>query len=212
MQHGPRRIATLLAGFVLVGAGVAGMITAELGVAPYDVVVTGLREVTDLPIGLVAMVVPMAFTTAGLLLGSRRIGPGTVLAVLCIGPILQAVLDLLPEVEGRPVRVAFFAAGFVMIACGITAVLLADLGPGPAEVLMLAVHERGHGLAATRTAIEVASVALGWLMGGQVGVGTVVVALALGPTLRTLLDRAGWSAIHPERPLDEAAACAEPGV
>lgn len=211
MQQGPRRIALLLAGFTLVGSGVAAMITAELGVAPYDVMVTGLVEVTGLPIGLVAMVIPIVFTGIGFALGGR-VGPATLLAVLCVGPILQLVLDVIPEPDHMAGRIAFMLGGFLMIACGITAVLLADLGPGPAEVLMLAIHGRGLGLAVTRTIIEVTSVAVGWAMGGQVGVGTAVVALGLGPVLRQLLDWAGWSLIHPERPTDEAVACVEPGV
>src|SRR5262245_34237164 len=76
-----RRIALLLAGFTLVGSGVAAMITAELGVAPYDVVVTGLVEVTGWPIGVVAMILPIVFTGVGFLLGGR-VGPATLLAVL----------------------------------------------------------------------------------------------------------------------------------
>ena len=211
MENPVRRIALLLAGFTLVGSGVAAMITAELGVAPYDVMVTGLVEVTGLPIGLVAMIIPIVFTLVGFLLGGR-VGPATLLSVLCVGPILQVVLELMPELDAMPARIAFMLGGFLMIACGITAVLLADLGPGPAEVLMLAIHARGLGLAATRTVIEVTSVAVGWAMGGQVGVGTIVVALGLGPVLRQLLDWAGWSLAHPERPADEAVACVEPGV
>jgi uncharacterized protein len=198
-------------GFVLVASGVASMITAELGVAPYDVLVTGLVEVTDLPIGVAAMILPVVFAGGGWLLGGR-VGPATVLAVLCIGPMLQVVLDALPEPTTIAPRVVYLLVGFAMIACGITAVLLSDLGPGPAEVLMLAIHGRGVGLAVTRTSIEVVSVGIGWAMGGQVGAGTVLVALLLGPTLRRLLERAGWSQVHPDRPPEEAAACVEPGV
>lgn len=211
MPSRSRRAATLLVGFVLVASGVAAMITAELGVAPYDVVLTGIVEVTDLQIGVAAMLLPVVFAGSGWLLGGR-VGPATVLAVLCIGPLLQLVLDALPQPDALAARVAFLLVGFGMIACGITAVLLSDLGPGPAEVLMLAIHGRGVGLATTRTAIEVTSVAVGWAMGGQVGAGTVLVAVALGPVLRQLLDWSGWSQVHPERPPEEAVACVEPGA
>lgn len=211
MPSRTRRAVTLLVGLLLVASGVAAMITAELGVAPYDVVITGLVEVTGLPIGIAAMVLPVVFTGLGFALGGR-VGPATLLAVLCVGPMLQVVLDLLPAVDALVPRIGFLLVGFAMIACGITAVLVADLGPGPAEVLMLAIHGKGVGLAATRTAIEVTSVAVGWAMGGQVGVGTVLVALGLGPVLRRLLDRAGWEQAHPERPTDEAVVAAEPGA
>ena len=84
----------------------------------------------------------------------------------------------------------------LVVATGVTAlpVIIAEIGPGPAEVLMLAIHGRGHELARTRTGIELASVALGWALGGQVGVGTAVVASAIGPLLRTLLRWSGYRA------------------
>ena len=202
-----RRVATLLAGFCLVGGGVALTIKAELGVAPYDVLSTGIAETFGIEIGIAAMILPLVFVGLGWALGGK-VGPGTVLAVLLVGPILGVVLHALPDVETLWARVPMFAAGFVMVACGITAVIIAEVGPGPAEVLMLAIHDRGVELALTRTGIEVASVAVGWALGGQVGVGTAFFAVAIGPTLRQLLQWAGYRSARP----DEAALAAEPGA
>lgn len=206
-----RRLATLAVGLVLVATGVAMTIRAEIGVAPYDVLTTGLAALTDLDIGVAAMVLPLAFTALGWALG-RRPGPGTLLAVLLVGPILGLVLDVLPEPTALVARLPLFAVGFLAIAAGITAVVIAEIGPGPAEVVMLAIHERGHPLAPVRTAMEVACVIVGWAMGGQIGAGTVVVALLIGPVLRRLLTAAGYPASPRERPLDEAVECAAPGV
>jgi uncharacterized membrane protein YczE len=202
-----RRLGTLAVGLVLVATGVALTITAEIGVAPYDVLTTGLVELTGLPIGIAAMLLPLGFVALGWLLG-RSPGSGTVLAVLLIGPILGLVLDALPAYESMAPRVALFAVGFVLVAAGITAVVIAEIGPGPAELVMLALHERGHPLAPVRTGIELTSVAVGFAMGGQVGIGTLVFASLIGLTLRWMLTTAGYVA----RPAAEASDCASPGA
>jgi uncharacterized membrane protein YczE len=206
-----RRLGTLALGLVLVATGVAMMIRAEVGVAPYDVLTTGLAERTGLEIGIAAMVVPLVFTLLGWAIG-RRPGPGTLLAVVLVGPILGVVLALLPAHEGMAVRLPLFAGGFLLIAAGITAVVIAEIGPGPAEILMLAIHERGHPLAPVRTGIEVTCVAVGWALGGQIGVGTIAVALLVGPLLRWMLATAGYPTRPVERPLADAVDCAAPGA
>ena len=104
-----RRLGTLAVGLVLVGVGVAVTIRAEIGVAPYDVLTTGLVALTGMPIGLAAMLLPLGFVIIGLLIGGRP-GPGTILAVLLVGPILGVVLDALPMHEAMPVRLLFFVA------------------------------------------------------------------------------------------------------
>ena len=187
-----RRLVPLLVGIVLVGVGVSVTITAEVGVAPYDVLTTGLAELTGMPLGLSAVCVPAAFVVIALLLGGGRIGPGTAIAMVGVGPVIAVMLEVLPDVEPLPPRIAMFAVGATTIALGITSTVVAELGPGPAEAPMLALVDRGLPLAPVRTGIEITSVAVGWLMGGQVGVGTIVFALLIGPALRVLLDLSGY--------------------
>jgi len=202
-----RRLGTLIAGLVLVAVGVAITIRAELGVAPYDVLTTGLVDLTDIPIGLAAMLLPLAFVVIGVLIGGRP-GPGTVLAVLLVGPILGVALDALPTHDSMASRLAYFAAGFVVLAVGITAVVISEIGAGPAELVMIAIHDRGYPLAPVRTGIEVTCVLIGWAMGGQVGVGTVVFAVLIGPTLKRTLAAAGFDSLRAA----EASDLAAPGV
>src|SRR5436305_337621 len=159
-----RRLVVQLVGVAVVATGVALTIDAELGVAPYDVVTTGMHERLGIPIGLAAVLLPLVFLGLGLLLGGR-VGPGTVLDVALVGPVLGLVLELLPQVHALAVRVPMYALGFVGITLGIVLVILPDLGAGPAEVLMLAVAAKGHRLAPARTAIELVSVVVGWPMG-----------------------------------------------
>ncbi len=202
-----RRLLVLLLGLAVVAFGVALTIQAELGVAPYDVLTTGLRDTFGIPIGVAAVILPAVFMALGMLLGGR-IGPGSVLAVVLVGPMLGGYLAVLPDLEAMAPRLGFFVAGFVTIAVGITMVIVPEIGPGPAELLMLAVHERGYPLAPSRTGIELACVAVGWVMGGQVGVGTVVFALLIGPALRRTLTAAGYD---PKRAA-EASDTASPGA
>jgi len=202
-----RRLGTLGIGLVLVGVGVALTIGAEVGVAPYDVLSTGLVELADIDISVAAMLLPLGFVVIGLMLGGPP-GPGTVLAVLLVGPILGVVLDALPTYESMAPRLLLFALGFVTITAGITAVVVAEIGPGPAELVMLAVHDRGFPLAPVRTGIELMCVAVGWVMGGQVGIGTVVFAILIGPALKRSLAVAGFDQAR----ATEASDCASPGA
>lgn len=202
-----RRLGTLAIGLALVGSGVAMMIRGEIGLAPYDVLTTGIAHASGIEIGAAAMLLPLVFAMIGWALG-RKPGPGTVLAVLLVGPILGLVLNMLPQHEAMPARLALFGAGFVLVALGITAVIIAEIGPGPAEIVMLAVHDKGYPLAPVRTGIELVCVAIGWAIGGQVGVGTVVVALLIGPMLRWMLTAAGYEASRAA----DAAECASPAL
>ena len=186
-----RRIGVLLVGLVLVATGVAFTIQAELGVAPYDVLSTGLRDLFDIPIGLAAVLLPIAFLALGAALGGR-LGLGSLLAVALVGPMLGLVLDRLPDVQAMGPRLGFYVVGFVLLTLGIALVIVPEIGPGPAELLMLAIHERGHALAPVRTGIELTSVGVGWAMGGQVGAGTLVFAVLIGPALRRTLEALGY--------------------
>ena len=186
-----RRVAVLLLGLTCVAVGVGCMIEAELGVAPYDVLTTGLHHLFGIPIAVAAVILPIVFMGLGALVGGR-LGLGCLLAVVLVGPLLGIVLRLLPHVEPMAPRLGLFAVGFAVVTLGIALVIVPDIGPGPAEVLMLAIHDRGFPLAPVRTVIEVACVGIGWAMGGQVGAGTVVFALLIGPALRRTLEAMGF--------------------
>jgi uncharacterized membrane protein YczE len=186
-----RRAGTLGLGLVCVAVGVAFTIRAELGVAPYDVLTTGIAESTGIPIGIAAMILPAIFVAIGVLIGGR-VGLGTLVSVLVVGPMLGVVLDALPEQTAMLPRLAYFAVGFALINTGITLVIVSSAGSGPAEVLTLAIHDRGIPIAPARTGIELVCVLLGWILGGQVGAGTVVFAFGVGPCLRWGLERCGY--------------------
>lgn len=187
----PRGVVTFVVGLLCIGLGVSLSIRAELGVAPYDVLTTGLVQVTGLPIGFAAVVVPFIFAVLAVAIGAR-LTFGTVLAMVLVGPVIGTALEVLPSPQAMVPRLALLALGFAVVTTGITAVVMADVGPAPPELLMLAIHERGMPLASARTAIEASSVVVGWALGGQIGAGTVAFALLIGPALKVYLVWAGF--------------------
>lgn len=192
------RLAVLVVSLVLVAGGITLLLTAELGAAPIDVLTTGLAGAAGIPLWISAVLVPLACVAGGLALGERA-GLGTAVAVVTVGPLLGVLLPLMPEVASMPVRIALFGAGFALATLGITGVVAAEAGTGPTEMVMIGVAARGIRIDVVRLGLEVAFVTLGALLGGAVGVGTLVFALAIGPLLRRTLAYVGW---HPgARPL-----------
>ena len=187
----PVRLAAFVGALMLVAVGVSLMIRAEIGVAPYDVLVTGAARTLGLSVGSTAMVVPLFFIAGGMALGGR-LGVGTVLATVIVGPVINVVLPRIVHLDALSVRIPVFVVGLLLTATGIAGVVSARVGTGPVELLMLAVHERGAPLTWVRTAIEVGCVAVGWALGGQVGAGTLVFALAVGPLLGRILRLFGY--------------------
>ncbi|MFO8075024.1 MAG: hypothetical protein R6T85_02755 [Egibacteraceae bacterium] len=147
---------------------------------PYDVLNSGVAARLGVTFGLASVLVSTLFVAFGWRLGAP-VGPGTLVAMLGIGPSVDAWGLLLPEsVDGLAAQGAMLAVGIVAIALGLSLVIAADLGAGPMEVVMLGLAGRGVPLRWVRTGLEVTVFATGWALGGQVGVGTVVVALAIG--------------------------------
>lgn len=185
------RLGVLVVSLLLVAGGVTLLLTAELGAAPFDVLTTGLAEGTGIPLWISAVLVPAACVAGGLALGERA-GVGTAVALVTVGPILGVLLPLMPDVAPMPARIALFGAGLVLATCGITGVVAAEAGTGPAEMLMVGLAARGIRIDVVRLGLEVTFVALGALLGGAVGVGTLVFAVAIGPLLRRTLAVVGW--------------------
>jgi uncharacterized membrane protein YczE len=183
-----RRLPRLLLGLALCGVGIALMVEADLGLAPWDVLHQGLSERTGIPIGTMNVLVGAAVLLAWLPL-RERLGPGTVLNVLVIGFTVDGVLALLPHVEPIAVRAPMVVAGVLAFGIGSGFYIGAGLGPGPRDGLMTGIARRWGSVRVVRTVIEVAALAVGFALGGGVGVGTVLFAVGIGPVVHYALDR-----------------------
>ncbi|MEU0961327.1 hypothetical protein ABZ328_17610 [Micromonospora aurantiaca] len=183
LRHRPvRRLTQLYAGLVLYGVSMALMIRSELGLDPWDVFHQGLARQTGLSFGTVTIAVGALVLLLWIPLRQRP-GLGTVSNVVVIGLVVDATLTVLPPGEGMPACVALLVAGIVANGAATGLYLGAGLGPGPRDGLMtgfVARHPR-FSVRLVRTVIEITVLALGWLLGGTVGLGTVAYALTIGP-------------------------------
>lgn len=181
------RLVQLVVGLFFYGIGLALMVRGAIGVAPWDVLSQGISLQTGLPFGLVTNIVG-----AGVLLLwipiRQKPGLGTVLNVLLIGTSAEVGLWLLPVVDDLLVRVPLFVAGLLLTAIATGLYIGARFGPGPRDGLMTGIHNRwGWRIWIVRTAIEVSVLTIGWLLGGNVGIGTLAFALLIGPMVQITL-------------------------
>jgi uncharacterized membrane protein YczE len=179
----PRRLAQLFAGLVLYGVSMAFMIEARLGLDPWDVFHQGIADRTGLSFGTVTIIVGAAVLLLWIPLRQRP-GIGTVSNVVVIGLAVDGALAVLPSPDPLAARIAFGLTGILLNGVATGLYIGARLGPGPRDGLMTGYVARRHGRASirrTRTVIEVTVLAVGWLLGGTVGWGTVAYALAIGP-------------------------------
>lgn len=185
----PRRLAQLYAGLVLYGVSMALMVRSSLGVMPWDVLHQGLARQLGWSLGTVTIVVGALVLLAWVPLRERP-GLGTLSNVVVVGLAVDAVLAVLPAPDGLPGRVAFAAAGILLNGVATAAYIGVALGPGPRDGLMTGLVRRTGGpVGPIRTAIEVVVVGTGWLLGGTLGVVTVLYALSIGPLVHVLLPR-----------------------
>jgi uncharacterized membrane protein YczE len=183
-----RRLPPLLAGIVGIGIGIGLSVRAELGLAPWDVLHQGLSKVTGISIGDIVILVGIVVLFAWIPL-HQKLGIGTVINTLTVGLVADATLAVVPHVHAMAERVPMFAFSLLAFGLGGGLYIGAGLGPGPRDGLMTAITKRGYRLWKVRTAIECSALVLGFVLGGNVGVGTVLIALTLGPLTHFALRR-----------------------
>ena len=170
-------------GLFLFGLGETLLIAAAAGVSPWTVFAQGIGVQLGLGIGFATLLVGIGVLLLWLPL-KQRPGAGTILNVLIIAATIEYVLPYVPHPESYAAKLAEVAAGIVLVGLGSGAYLVANLGPGPRDGLMTGLQRvTGARVAIVRAAIEVTVIACGWLMGGVVGVGTVMFALGVGPAV-----------------------------
>ncbi|WP_243225696.1 YitT family protein [Microbacterium sp. CIAB417] len=177
----PRRVGQLLVGLFLYGIGIAFIVRGEIGAAPWDVLTQGIANHVPLSFGVITILTSIVVLLLWIPLRQKP-GIGTVLNALLVGPAADVGLALIPAGQDLWLRIVFFAAGLVLLAAATGLYIGARFGPGPRDGLMTGLHRvTGWRIWIVRTAIEVTVVAIGWLLGGNVGVGTLAFALLVGP-------------------------------
>ncbi len=156
------------------------LLLATLGVDPWDVLHQGLSRQLGLGVGTWAVIVGAIVLVAWIPLRQRP-GLGTLCNVIVIGSVIDLVLALAPAPHALGARVVLMLAGVLLNGIATGAYIGAGLGPGPRDGVMTGLAARGYSIRVVRTGIELTVLAVGWLLGGTVGVGTVVYALGIGP-------------------------------
>jgi len=176
----PRRGVQLLGGLVLYGVSNALLVLAGLGLDPWNVLHQGLARSTGLSIGTLVVLVSLMVLLLWIPLRQRP-GVGTVANAVVIGLVLDLVLRHTSAPHSLPAQLCLLGSGVILNGVATGLYIGAGLGPGPRDGLSTGFAARGHSLRVVRTTVEVSVLAGGWLLGGTVGVGTVVYALAIGP-------------------------------
>src|SRR5581483_6998519 len=147
-----RRVPRLFLGLLLCGTGVALMIDADLGLAPWDVLHQGISKHTGIPIGTVAILVGLAVLVLWLPL-KERYGVGTLCNVVVIGLTIDVLLAVLPDQPPTIVRVAFLLGGCFLFGPGSGFYIGVRMGAGPRDGLMTALAARGYSVRLVRTVL-----------------------------------------------------------
>lgn len=181
------RLSRLLIGLILYGVGCGVMVQANIGVDPWTVFAQGLSVQTGVGIGWITNLVGLLVLLLWIPLRQRP-GIGTVANILLVGTSMQATISALPAVDGVIAQVSVFLGGMVLVAVASGIYIGARLGPGPRDGLMTGMNSRlGWPLWVCRLTIEATVLGMGWLLGGTVGLGTVLFAAGIGPLVHLAL-------------------------
>jgi uncharacterized membrane protein YczE len=196
-----RRLPQLVVGILVLGVGIALTLEARLGVSPYDVLHQGIARMTGLSVGTVVILVGLVILLFWIPIRQRP-GIGTVLNTLTVGLVIDLVLRVMPEPDLLAARVPLLVIGILVTGLGMGLYIGAGLGPGPRDGLMTGIAARGFPLWAVRTVLELTALAVGSVLGGNVGIGTVLFAFSIGPLGHFFLARLHLGAA--EAPVDFA--------
>ena len=207
MRSAAARGGALLLGLMGYGFSMAMMVRAQLGLDPWDVFHQGLARRTGMTIGIASAVVGVVVLLAWIPLRNRP-GIGTVANVIVIAVTVDTGLAILPAPTSLPVRAAMMVGAVVLNAIATVLYIGAGLGPGPRDGLMTGLVARtGLSVRLIRTSIEATVLGVGWLLGGTVGVGTVIYAFGIGPLVQffvrvipeRVLAHSGWASVAEAR-------------
>lgn len=183
------RIPGLALGLAMFGAGIGLNIRANLGLSPWDAFHQGIALRTPLSVGLVTIGVSVVVLLGWIPLRQRP-GLGTLLNATLVGVMIDLTLFVVGETETLWLRVLYLVGGIGMVAIGSGLYIGSRLGPGPRDGIMTGLAARGMSIRLARTLIEGTVLIAGWLLGGAVGIGTVIYTVTIGPLLQITLRRA----------------------
>ena len=183
----PLRLLTLMLGLTGFGAGIAMILRAGLGAAPWDVLSVALAQRTGLSIGTLTIITSAVVLLAWIPLRQQP-GIGTLANAIWVGVSMDLTLAVVPPADGLLPGLGLLVGGLALNALADAVYIGSQLGPGQRDGLMTGIHHRwGLPVGPVRAVIELSVLGAGWLLGGPVGLGTVVYALGIGPIVHLVL-------------------------
>ncbi len=182
-----RRWVFLLSGLVCFGVGIALMVRGELGLSPWEVLSQGISDSTGIAIGTVSILLGLPIMLAWIPLGERP-GIGTLINIVLIGIVTNMTLAMIEPLGSVTIKMAFMVSGVLVIGVGSGLYLSSNMGAGPRDGLMIGLARKTTWpVRRVRTIIEVSVLVVGVILGGTVGIGTVVFAFGIGPVVQGAL-------------------------
>jgi uncharacterized membrane protein YczE len=190
----PQRLTRLMVGLLIFGIGTGLMIQSDLGLSPWDVLHQGLSINFGLTVGRWTIIV--SFLVLLLWVPIReKYGLGTLANAIVIGLSVDATVAMVAIPDGMIPRSLFMIVGILFVGFASGLYIGASLGPGPRDGLMTGLAKRGPSIRLTRFGIEAVVLAAGWLLGGTVGLGTVLFAVFIGPLVQLFLNHLSFERI-----------------
>lgn len=189
------RVVRLMIGLFIYGLGIALMVKASIGIAPWDVLAQGISHRLNISYGIASIIVSASVMLAWIPL-KVKVGVGSVLNAICIGLFTDVWLPLLSQPSSFVISVVQYVLGMVVVAFATGLYISSNLGMGPRDGLIIGTQRRFHKpVWLIRTVYESLVLVIGWALGGQVGLGTVLFAFGIG-----YLMQASLRAFRVERP------------
>jgi len=182
---GPRTLALVAAGGLAIGVGAGLLIASALGVTSWDVLTTAVADRAGLSVGVAGALLSIVVYVGCAPFG-RLPGWGNLVLLFGVSAAVDGTLALVDEPAALVGRLALYLVGVPLVCLGVALIVHADIGVGPLEMVMLVATDRDVPLVRARVAIEVTTLAVGGVLGGDLGVGTAVFAVTAGPLI------AGW--------------------
>lgn len=181
------RLTKLMIGLFIYGLGIACMVDANIGIAPWDVLAQGISVQSGVSYGIASIIVSILVLLTWIPLKVKP-GVGSILNAICIGLFTDLWLPFVPKQTEFGLGILQFAVGMVVVAFATGLYISSNLGMGPRDGLIMgSVRKFNRPVWQIRTAYESLVLALGWLLGGQVGLGTLMFAFGIGYLMQTAL-------------------------
>ena len=181
----------LLAGLVCYGIGISFMKQSQLGLSPWEVLHDGLAKISGIQIGTVSIFIGILILLLWIPMQEKP-GIGTILNILIVGTITNLTLPIIPIVGQLFLQIIWLVLGLLIIGLATALYLSSRLGAGPRDGLMMGFHRRSKwSIRLVRSIIEISVLAIGWLLHGAIGIGTVAFAFGIGPIIQLMFRLIG---------------------